>query len=269
MRGPRDVSRETWRDIRAGLTDTWTVGLGLIPLGLAFGMLMVQSGYAWWWTPIFSLVICAGSMEFLAISLVAAGIGPVSATITGFMVNFRHIFYGLTFPRDSIPTAAGRAYSTYALTDESYAVASSHPPGSLSGVRVLTIQIFCQALWVIPGILGALLGQALPADILGMEFALTALFIVLAWESFDNNRDPFLPLLAGGLAVVTALVAPGNMLMVALVLYVLILVVRFRWEESRAFSSVGLPTRGGRSGLASDASDTEQAREAQRDGEGG
>lgn len=229
-----DVSRETWRDIRAGLADTWTVGLGLIPLGLAFGVLMVQSGYAWWWTPIFSVVIYAGSMEFLAINLVSAGIGPLSAAITGFMVNFRHIFYGLTFPREAIPTRVGRAYSTYALTDESYAVASSHPPGALGGVRVLTIQVVCQALWVIPGILGALLGQVIPADIRGMEFALTALFIVLAWESFGNNRDLSLPLLAGSLAVVTALVMPEQMLMVALVLYFLILVVRFRWLEARA-----------------------------------
>ncbi|WP_413464514.1 AzlC family ABC transporter permease [Corynebacterium sp. 22KM0430] len=244
------------------------VGLGLIPLGLAFGVLMVQSGYAWWWTPIFSVVIYAGSMEFLAISLVSAGIGPFSAAITGFMVNFRHIFYGLTFPREAISGKAGRAYSTYALTDESYAVASAHPPGALSGVRVLTIQIFCQVLWVVPGILGALLGQVIPADIKGMEFALTALFIVLAWESFDNNRDISLPLLAGALAVVAALVAPGQMLMVALVAYFLILVVRFRWAESR-----GVPSDGKSAGNARGEKETRgkpgaaDGGAAQRDGE--
>ncbi|MBC3186498.1 AzlC family ABC transporter permease [Corynebacterium sp. zg-331] len=239
MRGPRDVSRETWQEIRAGLADTWTVGLGLIPLGLAFGMLMVQSGYAWWWTPIFSLVIYAGSMEFLAINLVSSGIGPLSAALTGFMVNFRHIFYGLTFPRDAIPSAAARAYSTYALTDESYAVVSAHPPGRLGGVRVLTIQALCQVLWVVPGILGALLGQVIPADIEGMDFALTALFIVLAWESFRNNRDASLPLVAGTLAVAAALVVPGQMLMAALALYFFILVVRFRWRESRGVTPKG------------------------------
>mgnify|MGYP002723060664 FL=1 len=84
-------------EVRAGIKDTWLVGLGLIPLGLAFGLLMTQAGYAWWWTPIFSTVIYAKSLEFLAINMVAAGIGPLSAAVTGFMVNFRHIFYGLTY----------------------------------------------------------------------------------------------------------------------------------------------------------------------------
>ena len=84
------------REIRAALKDLWVVGLGLIPLGLAFGLVMTQAGFAWWWTPIFSIVIYAGSMEFLAVQLVSAGVGPLSAAVTGFMVNFRHIFYGLT-----------------------------------------------------------------------------------------------------------------------------------------------------------------------------
>lgn len=152
---PSGVSRETLSEIKGGIKETWAVGLGLIPLGLAFGLLMVQSGYASWWTPIFSTVIYAGSMEFLAINLVATGIGPGSAALTGFMVNFRHIFYGLTYPRDQIDSAVGRAYSTYALTDESYAIVSARPPGHISGTRVLTIQIVCQLLWVIPGIVGA------------------------------------------------------------------------------------------------------------------
>ena len=83
-----------WSDIRAGVRDAWVVGLGLIPLGMAFGLLMTQTGFAWWWTPIFSIVIFAGSMEFLAIDMVLAGVGPISSALTAFMVNFRHIFYG-------------------------------------------------------------------------------------------------------------------------------------------------------------------------------
>ena len=90
------MRNETRNEIRAALKDLWVVGLGLIPLGLAFGLVMTQAGFAWWWTPIFSIVIYAGSMEFLAVQLVSAGVGPLSAAVTGFMVNFRHIFYGLS-----------------------------------------------------------------------------------------------------------------------------------------------------------------------------
>lgn len=224
------VSSETLREIRGGIRETGAVGLGLVPLGLAFGLLMVQSGYAWWWTPIFSVVIYAGSMEYLAIGLIAAGVGPFSALVTGFMVNFRHIFYGLTFPRNSIESTAGRAYSTYALTDEAYAIASARPPGNISGPRTLTIQIVCQSLWVIPGIIGAVVGQVLPAGLKGMEFALTALFVVLAWEAFRNNKDWSLPLTAVVLALVAGLIAPGQMLVIALTAYFVILLFRFRFE---------------------------------------
>ena len=171
-------------EIHKGIKDTWAAALGLIPLGLAFGLLMVQSGFSWWWTPIFSIVIYAGSMEFLAISMVTGGVSALSSLLTGFMVNFRHIFYGLTFPRHHIRSRVGRAYSTYALTDETYAIVSSLPTDDRpTGARILTIQIFCQALWVGGGIVGALAGQVIPSTVQGMEFALVALFVVLAMEA--------------------------------------------------------------------------------------
>lgn len=111
--------------VRQGLRDSWVVAIGLIPLGLAFGLLMTQSGFAWWWTPIFSTVILAGSLEFAAIDMVLTGTSALTAAVTAFMVNFRHIFYGLTFPRDVVPAGLPRLYSTYALIDEAYAVTST------------------------------------------------------------------------------------------------------------------------------------------------
>ncbi len=215
-------------EIRGGIRDTWLVGLGLIPLGLAFGLVMVQAGFAWWWTPIFSIIIYAGSMEFLAVQLVTTGVGPLSAAITGFMVNFRHIFYGLTFPRHLISSPLGRAYSTYALTDESYAITSSRPPTAPnSGARVLSIQILCQLMWVLPGLAGALLGTAIPSSVIGVDYALTALFIVLAYEAFRANRDFSLPLTATVIAALLAVLAPSWLLMAGLSAYFLVLILRY------------------------------------------
>ena len=190
--------------IRGGIVEAWPVGLGLIPLGLAFGVLVTQTGFEWWWTPLFSIIVYAGSMEFLAVGLVMAHTGLLGSAVTAFMVNFRHIFYGLTFPRDVIGAkpggsrilrGLGRTYSTYALTDESYAIASARPAGAppLTGARLLSIQVFCQFMWVISGIVGALSGRALPEGLVGFEFALTALFTVLAIDAFRVNRDWSLP----------------------------------------------------------------------------
>ena len=153
------------------------------------------------------------------------------------MVNFRHIFYGLTFPRDVIGARPGgsrvlrwlgRAYSTYALTDEAYAIASARPPGAppLGGARLLTIQLFCQSMWVIPGIIGALAGTALPDGLHGVEFALTALFAVLALDAFETNRDWSLPVSALACVGVGWLVNPDQMLVIGLLLYFGLLLAR-------------------------------------------
>ncbi|MBP3088251.1 branched-chain amino acid ABC transporter permease [Corynebacterium sp. sy017] len=227
------VSHETRKEILAAIKLSWAVGLGLIPLGLAFGLFLTQSGFDWWWTPIFSIVIYAGSMEFLAVGLVTQGVGPLSAALTGFMVNFRHIFYGLTFPRHRIKNKYAKGYVTYALTDESYAIVSAHDLAAtrraekqLSGRQILTIVIWCQLLWVVSGIFGALCGAFLPADIKGMDFALTALFAVLAWEAFAAHKDLSLIIIASCLALAVIVLAPDKILVLALTLYFLSLVLR-------------------------------------------
>ncbi|GAB3080285.1 AzlC family ABC transporter permease [Corynebacterium aquatimens] len=222
MTAPQPSRRQA---IRQGIRDTWLVGLGLIPLGLAFGLVITQAGFAWWWAPIFSIIIYAGSMEFLAVSMVTQGVGPISAAVTGFMVNFRHIFYGLTHPRETITSPAARAYATYSLTDEVYAITSAPPHPT--GARLVTIHALCQLMWVIPGIVGALIGEIIPPDITGMEFALTALFVVLAYESFQTNRDFSLPLSALIIAAVVAAIVPQALLIIALTTYFIILLVRF------------------------------------------
>ena len=85
-------------DIAAGIRQTLPVGMGLIPLGLAFGLLIAQTGLSWWWAPIFSFVVYAGSMEFLAVGLVMAHTGLLGCAVTSFMVNFPVSYTHLTLP---------------------------------------------------------------------------------------------------------------------------------------------------------------------------
>ena len=220
-------------EVTAGVRASWTVALGLLPLGLAFGLLVSQSGFAWWWTPVFSFVIYAGSMEFLAISLVTGGVAPLSAAVTGFLVNFRHIFYGLSYPVKAVTSPVAKAYGVYALTDETYAILSAHRGSSWTAwtqPKIMAVQVFCQASWVVPGIVGALVGAALPMDIEGLDFALTALFVVLAIEAMSARRDVLLPVVAVVTGVVGLLISRDQMLLIGLTLYFVFLVGRFLWD---------------------------------------
>ncbi|MDN6225896.1 MAG: AzlC family ABC transporter permease [Corynebacterium flavescens] len=216
------------QEVRKGLQDAWLLALGVVPLGIAFGILLVQSGFEWWWAPVFSFVIYAGSMEFLAITMVTGGTSALASALTGFMVNFRHVFYGLTFPRQQIKNRLGGAYSTYALTDEAYAIVSALPRGDVpSGTRLLTIQVFCQSLWVGGGLIGALAGQIIPPSVQGLDFALVALFVVLAIDCFQNNRDFSLPVSAAIFGILAGVLFPQQLLVVALSAYFLLLLLRY------------------------------------------
>lgn len=149
--GETDPRGHTRAEFGRGVRDALPVGVGLIPLGMAFGVLIVQQGFAWYWAPLFSILIYAGSMEFLAIGLFLAGTPLTSLAVTGLLVNFRHIFYGLSYPLHAIRSRLARAYAVYALTDETYAIVATKPRGSMSGPRALAVTITCQALWVLPG----------------------------------------------------------------------------------------------------------------------
>lgn len=166
---------------------SFTALIGVIPLGMAFGMLVYVSGFAWWWTPVFSILIYAGSSEFLALGFLMTGISPISAIFSGFIVNFRHIFYGLTVPIDRIKNKFARLYSVYSMTDECYAV-YSHGLKEWSGRRMFILHAVLQFIWVLSGVVGSLGASFLPSNIHGMDFALTALFAVLAYEAYRGLR---------------------------------------------------------------------------------
>lgn len=231
------------KEVRAGINDVWPVAISLVPLGVAFGLLITQVGFSWWWAPIFSIAIYAGSMEFLAISLVTGGVGPLSAALYALLVNFRHLFYALNYPIDRVKSTLGRAYGVYALTDEAYAILSTRPGTRWTEPRVLAIQASLQSCWVFGGIIGGIFGAALPFEIKGMEFALLALFVVLAIEAFKAYRDISLPVTAIVCGLLGLWISATNVLMIGMVFYFAILLLRhyvptvnkaLTWGESRA-----------------------------------
>lgn len=131
-------------DIAAGIQQTLPVSMGFTLLGLALDLPIAQTGFSWWWAPIFSIAVYAGSMEFLIVGLVVAHTGLLGCTMTSFVVNSHHVFYGLTFPHDRIRSHLGHVYSIYAPTNELYFIASATGPDEkIPGRRLLTIQILC------------------------------------------------------------------------------------------------------------------------------
>ncbi|MBP1327571.1 4-azaleucine resistance transporter AzlC [Leucobacter exalbidus] len=221
----------------AGLRDSLGVGLGIFPLGIALGILVIQAGLPGWLAPALSIGIFAGSVELLLVSMLAAATPLVTIAATVFAVNFRHVFYAFSFPLGQVRRGLPRAYSVYAMIDEAYATYVLLPPDKLSSARIVTGQLAMQAYWVSGSLLGALIAAALPAPIEGFEFALVALFVVMAMDAIRGRRELPSAVLACLAVGASMLVAGENTLLVALIIYTVLLGLRFLLNKRRGTSA--------------------------------
>jgi 4-azaleucine resistance transporter AzlC len=214
-------------EILHALTDSLPVGIAAAAMGLAFGVLVSHSGLAWWWATVFATVIFAGSLEFLLLGLVTALAPLGQIAVAAFLVNFRHVFYALSFPLHRVHGAAGKAYSTFALTDEAYAVTARPEAATWSRARILWLQAFVHLFWVGSVTLGALGGSLIPSDVAGLDFAVTALFVVLGIDAFRARRDIPTPLVAVACAVVGNVVFGDRMLVAAMGMFTAFLLAEY------------------------------------------
>lgn len=221
-------------EAKKALRDTYVVGLGYVPLGFAFGVFAVTQGFPVWLSIVSSIVIYAGSMEFTAVGLILTGVSLPQIAVTTFFVNFRHLFYGLSFPLHRVRSLAGRLYGVHALTDEAYALLASRPAGTLSGVQVVTTKALCQAYWVMGVAAGALVGNLLSFDTNFLGFALTALFVTLAVDAYKQNRQWGIGIAAFGCALAGVLFAREQMLVVALGLFTVLILANAWFRLRRA-----------------------------------
>lgn len=207
--GTRDEIAAGWRTVLPAC-------VAVVPLGLALGVLVVQSGLAWWWAPVLGAVVFAGSMEFLLVGLLAAAAPLAQIAVSTLLVNFRHVFYAISFPMHRIRGRGWKAYSTFALTDEAYALTATPEAAGWSRTRIVSIQAFFHLAWVLCVAAGAGLGSLIPPQVVGLDFAVTALFVVLGIEAYKVRRSVPVSALALGCAVVAALISRENMLLIAM-----------------------------------------------------
>ena len=214
------------REITYALRRTVPVACGYIFLGMAFGILLSEAGYGPAWALASSLFVYAGSMQFVMVSLLAAGAPLYTVAVTTFLVNARHIFYGLGFIEKYRGMGRRFPYMVFSLTDETYSVlCSMDPPDGLDwNDCAFYVSLFDQFYWVLGSVLGAALGQAIPVDLTGIDFSMTALFVVIfvdQWKQFPSH----IPALTGLLCALASLLlfGPDNVLLIALIAAVAIL----------------------------------------------
>jgi len=197
--------------LRAAFLDTIPVMTGYVFLGFGFGILMQQNGFGPLWSAAMSLFIYAGSMQYVAVSLLTSGAGLITAALTAFVVNARHLFYGISMVDTYKATGKRKPYLIFGLTDETYSLVSQiQIPDGVSKIRYcFWVTLFDHIYWVSGTLLGALTGSLLPINYEGVDFALTALFVTIFVEQWLSTKHHG-PALLGIAATAASLVLFGK-----------------------------------------------------------
>jgi len=202
------------------LTLSVPVAMGYIPLGAVFGFLFVQTGAPWWLAMVCSVIVYAGAAQFMMVPMLAAGLPVAAIAVATLVVNLRHMFYGLSLLHKLPSTPLARWYLVFALTDETYSVLTTLP-AQTPAWQMVSVALLNQGWWLLGTLLGALIGSQAQVPLVGLDFALAALFAVLAveqWRSAHSARPLWVALLSYGAAY---WLVPQQALLVAIGLSVL------------------------------------------------
>ena len=198
---------------------------GYVVLGTGFGILLRNAGYGAGWAFAMSLLIYAGSLQYVGVGLIAGGASVVTALLTSLMVNARHLFYSISMIGKYKKAGRYKPYMIFALTDETYSILSgSTPEGVDEHLYRFLLSLFNQCYWITGSVLGSLIGALLPFSTAGIEFSMTALFIASCTEQWRAGGSR-LPALAGLLSSLMCLLifGPERFLIPAMLLITLIL----------------------------------------------
>lgn len=202
----------TRSDIVQGVVAAWPICLGYIPLGFAFGVLAQKAGLNPIEIGLMSLLVFAGSSQFVAISMLSSGATILPIVVTTFMINLRHFLMS-----SSLAIYLGRAKRrilslfAYGVTDESFAVnLSKFKHGNWNIKRGLVVNHAPNVTWITSTVIGGYSGQFIPAKGFGIDYALIAMFICLLVYQLKGRKYVITAVIAGTSAVILAIVVPGN-----------------------------------------------------------
>ena len=233
------------KSLAAAFPVTVPVLMGYLAIGMAFGFMLQAVGYNFIWAFFMSLTIYAGSGQYLGVTLLSTAAALGTVALMTMLINFRHLVYGLSMLEKFKGMGWRKFYMIFSLTDETYALLASAqaPVGVNPRNFYFAIALLDQSYWIIGSVIGGVAGALIPVDTTGIDFAMTALFVVIAvdqWKAYQKH----LPALMGGLVTILFLIILGQwfgqqqMLIVSLgIIVVILLVLRDKLEDKEETES--------------------------------
>jgi 4-azaleucine resistance transporter AzlC len=220
--------KEKTKALKAAFPHTIPILTGFTFLGIAYGILMNSKGYGVGWTILMSSIAFAGSAQYVAITFLTSIFNPIYALLMTLMVNARHLFYGISMLDRYKDTGKLKPYLIFGLCDETFSITcSTEPPEGVNrNWFYFFITLLNHSYWVIGSAIGGLLGTMVSFNTKGLDFVLTALFVVIfvgQWKSQKNHK----PAVIGVLCSIACLVifGPSNFIIPAMIAILAVLTI--------------------------------------------
>ena len=221
--------------LRRALQDTFPVLTGYLVLGFGFGMIMKANGFGMALTAAMSLLIYAGSMQYAAIGLMTGGASLLTVGLTTLMVNARHLFYGISMLEKYRHVGKAKPYLIFGLTDETYSLVCTDPAGIADRERkgyYLLVTLLNHLYWVGGSVLGAAAGAVLHFNSEGIDFALTALFLVVFLEQWLTAEKHGPALIGVGVSVLSLLIFGAESFLIPAMIGIGVLLCLYKEETA-------------------------------------
>lgn len=185
---------------------------GYLFIGTAFGVMYAEKGYSFLWAILMSVLVYAGSGQYLAVNFFVPGFSFIQVIFLTFMVNVRHIFYGVSLLEKFNKIGLKRWYMVFALTDETYSLlCTTNVPENVEEDKFLfAISVMNHSYWVLGSAIGAIAGTVLPINSEGIDFAMTALFVVIFIEQWMECKNRIPELIGVAVAVIALVIFGAN-----------------------------------------------------------
>ena len=222
---------------KQAFTTSIPVMAGYIVLGMGFGLLLHDAGYGPGWAFFMAVIIYAGTMQYVGVSLLAGGASILTTALTTLMVQARHLFYSISLIEKYKGAGKYKPYMIFGITDETYSLLSDGtlPVAEEDAARYrFLVTLFDHCYWITGCVLGNLLGEVLPFSTKGLEYSMTALFVASLTEQWITMHD-HVPALTGFVGTLLCLLAFGSehFLIPALLLITLVLTLLRSREEAQ------------------------------------
>lgn len=223
--------------LKAAMPYTIPICVGFLFLGMSYGFLMRSKGFSFVYPMLMSFFIFAGSMEFVTVNLLLSAFHPMYAFFLTLMVNARHLFYGISMLETYKNVGWKKLYLIYGMCDESFTInCTVTPPSDVDkGWFMFFVTLLNQIYWVSGATLGALLGYVIHFDTTGIEFVMTALFVVMFINQWEETRNHRFALTGLGCSLLCLLLfGAGNFIIPAMALIILCFTITKKTDGKEA-----------------------------------